>query len=620
VAATQADSDQTDPNARVEGFDGEDRTVAGDLGDLGDLGLDDELFVQPEGDKTQVYNAASAEAGASEYKLLVLAGPKAGAEFPLAETVMTLGRAPDNHVSIPDVSVSRKHVRFTRLGAEGYTVEDLGSGNGTKVNGDVIQGPVHLRHGDEVAMGDTTVQLVEVGVPVVKKKGAVKPSEAAATRLVPPDEARKAQAAVKAAQAKASAPASAPASAQAPASASLSPQKKKLYLGLFAGIVVLFAALAVIKGGGQEGEAEQDAAVDVSASVEEAMRLAGQGKWGEAEARLKELLEQSGGDPDVKTKYEKVKANVQAQRQVAQAKRALEGQEFAQARETLALVSKKTVFFDEARKLGEQVDAAVAQAAADAKAALSAGDKERAAAIADKVLAADAQNALALSVRAELEKKAGRKGPGTTEPGATRSRKGAEADKEQAEEADAPRGSSSALSMYLAGDLAGALRAADQGGDPILQRLRAFDQAFRDGAAKANANKSAEAVKSLAVAQKLDREISRGKPSKPGAEVGKALGNQEYLLGLDSKGDEQLARAAAHFSAAVEADPSNELYRKALDKTNAKVLEVYTQAYVARSTDPDSARRLFRIACEALPPSHEKHERACTFYKGLGGK
>lgn len=50
-------------------------------------------------------------------------------------------------------SVSRLHCRLTRLGDSWY-VEDLGSANGTKVNGELVEGPTPVRGGDTIAIGD----------------------------------------------------------------------------------------------------------------------------------------------------------------------------------------------------------------------------------------------------------------------------------------------------------------------------------------------------------------------------------------------------------------------------------------------------------------------------------
>ena len=73
------------------------------------------------------------------------------------ETPCGIGRAPENRIVLTDSSVSRQHARlFTR--EEYWWVEDLGSKNGTKVNGNLIEGPKRLKQGDGLQVG--SFQLV----------------------------------------------------------------------------------------------------------------------------------------------------------------------------------------------------------------------------------------------------------------------------------------------------------------------------------------------------------------------------------------------------------------------------------------------------------------------------
>jgi DNA-binding NtrC family response regulator len=65
---------------------------------------------------------------------------------------VSIGRAESNTLPVASDQVSRHHARVTRRAAE-ITVEDLGSRNGTRVNGAVIAGPTRLSAGDEIAIG-----------------------------------------------------------------------------------------------------------------------------------------------------------------------------------------------------------------------------------------------------------------------------------------------------------------------------------------------------------------------------------------------------------------------------------------------------------------------------------
>jgi pSer/pThr/pTyr-binding forkhead associated (FHA) protein len=83
--------------------------------------------------------------------LVVVRGPNAGSRFLLDDDFTSTGRHPDSDIFLDDVTVSRRHAEFARIG-ETYAVTDVGSLNGTYVNRDRID-EFLLRDGDEVQIG-----------------------------------------------------------------------------------------------------------------------------------------------------------------------------------------------------------------------------------------------------------------------------------------------------------------------------------------------------------------------------------------------------------------------------------------------------------------------------------
>ena len=73
---------------------------------------------------------------------------------PLDGDRLSIGREPGNDVAISDATMSRRHAVFARLAA-GWSVTDVGSTNGTLVNGEPIDAPRPLFSGDEIQFGDT---------------------------------------------------------------------------------------------------------------------------------------------------------------------------------------------------------------------------------------------------------------------------------------------------------------------------------------------------------------------------------------------------------------------------------------------------------------------------------
>lgn len=75
----------------------------------------------------------------------------------LTAQVVTVGRAPDQDLTVPEVRVSRHHGTFRRAGG-GWTYTDDGSSNGSRINGGPVPAnrPVALRHGDRIEVGRAT--------------------------------------------------------------------------------------------------------------------------------------------------------------------------------------------------------------------------------------------------------------------------------------------------------------------------------------------------------------------------------------------------------------------------------------------------------------------------------
>lgn len=79
---------------------------------------------------------------------------------PSTVRTITIGRAADNDITVPDLVVSRYHAELRIPGDGRYEIRDLGSHNGTFVNGQRIGSPVLLRQNDTVGVGHALFRLV----------------------------------------------------------------------------------------------------------------------------------------------------------------------------------------------------------------------------------------------------------------------------------------------------------------------------------------------------------------------------------------------------------------------------------------------------------------------------
>src|SRR3954468_14644464 len=94
--------------------------------------------------------------------LIFLAGPIAGRRYKLGEGEYVIGRRSDCQVFVPDMRVSRQHARLWRDG-DGWTLQDLGSNNGTYVNGVRLQGSTQLRNEDEILIANNKIRVEATG-------------------------------------------------------------------------------------------------------------------------------------------------------------------------------------------------------------------------------------------------------------------------------------------------------------------------------------------------------------------------------------------------------------------------------------------------------------------------
>jgi hypothetical protein len=92
--------------------------------------------------------------------LIAQSGPLQGERWILQRDRFLIGRGPECDIVVPDRQISRQHARLSRT-ADGIQVEDLGSKNGTHVNGARIEAPTLLQDGDVVQVA-FTLELVFV--------------------------------------------------------------------------------------------------------------------------------------------------------------------------------------------------------------------------------------------------------------------------------------------------------------------------------------------------------------------------------------------------------------------------------------------------------------------------
>ncbi len=103
--------------------------------------------------------SAPAGRGGTPTRLIITSGPKTGLEVPLGSESMTIGRSSESGLVIRDDYTSSHHARLALRG-DTWTIQDLGSTNGTYLSGERVgDKPIPVSVGAPIKVGATTFEL-----------------------------------------------------------------------------------------------------------------------------------------------------------------------------------------------------------------------------------------------------------------------------------------------------------------------------------------------------------------------------------------------------------------------------------------------------------------------------
>ncbi|GAP15177.1 protein containg FOG: FHA domain [Longilinea arvoryzae] len=125
------------------------------------------------------------------YRLVMRSGPNAGQVYSLEKNEVFIGRDLANDIIVNDPEVSRRHLRLFLQGNQ-YCAEDLGSTNGSFVNGQRLAGPFNLQSGEFLTLGERinfAYEVVDTDATVVSLAAQPRqeqPPVAPAAHIPPP--------------------------------------------------------------------------------------------------------------------------------------------------------------------------------------------------------------------------------------------------------------------------------------------------------------------------------------------------------------------------------------------------------------------------------------------------
>jgi len=249
------------------------------------------------------------------FKLVRVGDMFAGEEFSLTEQNNTVGRTDDNFILLSDPSISRNHAQIVNEGMT-YTLVDLGSSNGTRVNGKPARGPVTLRSGDEVEFGNVRFvfapgnQRVDLAAYAKRRSGGSSGVTIAILVVV-------------------------------------------ILLAL--GIVVFVTVKLLDSDSGDDGPAEaseesEEPEVDVDAKFEAANKMANEQKWNEARTLLAEVIKNDPKYPGAQELQKRVIDESTNQGRLDEGDTLFQQMKYEEARSYFEKIPPRSVYHQRAQK------------------------------------------------------------------------------------------------------------------------------------------------------------------------------------------------------------------------------------------------------------------------------
>lgn len=538
-------------------------------------------------------------------KLVCTAGPKAGHEFPLGDEDVVIGRATDNAISVPDTSVSRKHLKLRR-DSGGWIAVDLGSGNGTLLNGEVIAEETRLGNGDVIALGDTEFRFVDEANSTDRREVPVRrasrgPGDAPLRRGTGRD----------------------PRGRRGADPARGRGRGKAVAVLVFLAIVIggSFAGLKVFTqrklAAKQKIEAEMNKVRDEIVSIfQEGKNLVRQGRWDDAKKKFEKVKEAAPDFPGVDEYLDRATKEIPNQTALDAADAALKTNQLRVALDSLNKVSPDTQQFQQLKALRNQLEEKRTTRLVEAEEAMKLGAKisvcnrlpgekadaskyEEAVAITEDLLEAwpDDRDARTLNEDARVKLRECTKSAAPPR-------------------AVVPKLWEDGTRMYIEGDLPGALasfNACASGNSTCKQRAQLAGEfaALYKKLDDLDAN-------GLTKLLTLDKKIGDGRTSKMGRFAGTKAANIYYKSATAAKTTGTWGRASDYAEKALDADPNHVGARALLEEMKQKAKDLYLQAYANMHTDPDDSAAKFKDVVSMTASTDPYHQKAKARLQEIG--
>jgi tetratricopeptide (TPR) repeat protein len=535
---------------------------------------------EPPDGKTEILPLQEEEPAAPEQiPVLTVETADGSSDVEVVRDRFVIGRAPGSDVVVPDQAISRSHAALEKR-SDGWYLIDLGSGNGTILNGERIT-EAQILDGDVFTVGNADVTFTAPGAggaqSAMGRTVMLPAAEGTATGI----------------------------SGAGPRGGSIFQRRKKFFL-IVGSVIVFIGILGIVKKLTQKPPEpagptpDEVAAMEYQAAVEEAEAAFEQVKSLVKENRFQEALpiitqvDEIIGDRDiVRTYKESIELETDAEKAMVAAQARMAVDDFDQAMAELAKVSPKSVQVEKANDLKKQIEKKRLATTIDAaQKALEAKDYERVVALADQVLQTDPENQQVSewkrNAEATLEKQAA---------AATKKKKRKKRRKRKIGIAPPPSLRSkmllagSSLKAYRSGDLDKAISVVGSSGVSAegTNQLRKFQKLYKRGVELSrNPGQATQAEKYLSQAYKLDKRLGGGK-GKITDELKSKLAKVYFLKGVDAHNRRKYPEAFNNYMKAKKFRPDLKQVASRLATLDKEARRLYETAYVIKLNQPDKA-------------------------------
>jgi tetratricopeptide (TPR) repeat protein len=508
--------------------------------------------------------------------------------FELSGDEMVIGRGSDNAVTLPDTAVSRKHALLRKTDA-GWALSDLGSGNGTVLNGEPVVEETVLSNQDVFSLGDSEFRF-EGGARPAARRAPVKTGRALAG-LTEPELDRSARGRpVRSSRLRGPDPVA-------------TGRRRKMFiiagtvLGLLMvmGIGLKLIAQKKAQASQRLARAEGERVGELAKLFQGAKKMILEGRWAEAKAKMLEIQEMDADyeAASLKSYLERAEEEIPVQKALAEAAVDIKEQHFEAAAKALGSIT-KTLQEDRRKAVKDEYNLAFAARLNEGRVMSSAtGDRTKMMAL--KALASDL-------VAAAPEDK-----------GANELKKLAESAIARIDNPNLPPPPPETphlqvQNLFRRGDVDGALSLAQQCAGKNAP-CKTLEQQMRDFQGKMKRIDSMGPGE-LATLFELDRKIAGGQSSDAAGPIKTRLVSAFYMDASKAKTTGNWAKATEYARKVLLAEPTHPGAQSIVAEAKRQASELYLRAYQIRETSPEEAIKMFKDVMVMTPPDDEFHSKA----------